>query len=297
MDFTDWIAYEYDGQVEDDYDYYLAGQVWKSIYHPSLFFIGLNPRWQMYRFLPAGINVMYSAGSFWDSETRELRRGYRFKPFFGWRWLDSGGYNLLNIYGYYPFSVINYANLVAYLQPHFYATMDYSLEPSITRLSNLETNESRIQATVAAAIELVEWENQLPGKLVPVIQGYSLSEYLFCLELYREAGLIRQYMAVGSMCRRRNSAVLGELISGIHRAAQEYGCERLHFFGLKLSPDLIKHEDMIWSRDSAVCMDCYDPSIRIVQDGRRFPRGQREKKVVFESFLLRLKALGLNYLR
>ena len=186
---------------------------------------------------------------------------------------------------------------IRYLQPHFYATMDYSLEPSITRLAGLMTNESRIQATVEAALELAEWETQLPGKLVPVIQGYSLSEYLHCLELYREAGLIRPYMAVGSMCRRRNSAVLGELIPGIHRAAQEYGCERLHFFGLKLSPDLVPYEDMIWSRDSAVCLDCYDETIRAAQGGRRFPRGQKEKQVVFESFLLRLKSLELNYLR
>lgn len=34
----------------------------------SLFYIGLNPRWQMYRFLPDGLNMMFSAAGFWDND-------------------------------------------------------------------------------------------------------------------------------------------------------------------------------------------------------------------------------------
>lgn len=273
MDFTDWLEYD----------------------NPNYFFIGLNPRWQMYKFLPTGLNVMFSAAGFWDDWNGEWRRSAKFKRSFGLRWLDSGGFTMLNRYGDYPFSVINYANLIIWLKPHYYAIMDYPCEPEITRSLGLMSNKDRIEATVKNAVALTEWENQIPGQMVPVIQGYTLDEYLHCLELYNKVDLIRDYMAVGSMCRRISNEELGRLIPGIYYAAQKLGCSKLHFFGLKLSPDLIKYSDMIWSRDSAAILDDYDKTLRVERNGRRFPRGQQEKEVVFKSFLIRLEEQGLNY--
>jgi hypothetical protein len=297
MDYTDWLQYEYEGPIEDDYDLFLAQQEWLSIYRPALFFVGLNPRWQMYKFLPKGINVMFSSAGFWDNDKQEWRRNAKFRRLFGLRWLDCGGFTMLNQYGNYPFSVVNYANLIARLRPDYYASMDYPCEPEISRFLGLMTNLERIKATVANAVELAEWENQLPGQMVPVIQGYTLREYLLCLRHHQEAGTIRDYMAVGSMCRRISDKELGELIPGIYYAAQKAGCSKLHFFGLKLSPALEIYSDMIWSRDSAVAMDSYDKVARARRDNRRFPRGQREKRENFEMFLSRLDKLGLNYLQ
>lgn len=294
MEFTDWINYEYEGELDNDYDYYLARQEYLSIFRPSLFYIGLNPRWQLYKFLPDGINVMYSAGGFWDEKMKQWRR-QSYQKRFGLTWLDSGGYTLLNKYGDYPFSVINYANLVAKLRPNYYATMDYPCEPEISRNLGLMSNRDRIQATVKNAITLADWQSQIPGQMVPVIQGYELEEYLYCLDLYDKAGLISDYMAVGSMCRRISDEQLGELIPGIYYAAQKLGCYKLHFFGLKLSQSLELYTDMIYSRDSAVILDNYDKGLRDKMAGRRWPRGQAEKKMVFKSFLDRLDKLGLSY--
>jgi hypothetical protein len=260
------------------------------------FYIGLNPRWQMYKFLPHGLNVMFSAAGFWDDKNREWRRGKRFKRSFGKSFLDCGGFTMLNQYGDYPFSVINYANLIARLRPDYYASMDYPCEPEISRSLGLMTNVERIKATVANSAALAEWESQLPGQMVPVIQGYTLREYLLCLRLHQEAGTIRDYMAVGSMCRRISDKELGELIPGIYYAAQKAGCTKLHFFGLKLSPSLAIYDEMIYSRDSAVAMDSYDNEVRARRGGRRWPRGQEEKRENFEGFLSRLDGLGLNYL-
>jgi hypothetical protein len=259
----------------------------------NLFFIGLNPRWQMYKFLPNGINVMYSAAGFWDDKNREWRRGKKFKKKFGLRFLDCGGFTVLNHYVDYPFSTVNLANLIARLRPHFYVPKDYPCEPEISRSLGLMTNKERIEATIKATANMAEWESQLTGKMVPVIQGYSLDEYLYCLELYAKAGLIRDYMAVGSMCRRIKNEELGRLIPGIYYAAQNLGCLKLHFFGLKLSPELQHYNEMIWSRDSAAILDNYDKSLEM--EGRRWPRGQQEKEIVFNSFLRRLEILGLNY--
>ena len=258
----------------------------------SLFFVGLNPRWQQYRFIPPGLNVMYSAAGFWDGY------GWRRKKFprkAGLRWLDSGGFTMMDRYGDYPFSVVNYANLVARLRPNYYAVMDYPCEPEITRLLGLMSNQQRIQATVNNALELAEWESQLlPAQMVPVIQGYTLEEYQYCIELYQQAGLIRDYMAVGSMCRRISTPELNRLIVGVYHAAQRVGVKRLHFFGLKLSSDLVPLERYIWSRDSAAVLDAYDDELRKRRGGRRWPRGQAEKQKAFMAFLARLSELGLD---
>lgn len=258
----------------------------------TIFFVGLNPRWQMYTFLPNGINVMFSAGGFWDNNKQEWRRK-KFLSRFGLKWLDCGGFTMLNKYGDYPFSVVNYANLIARLRPDYYATMDYPCEPEISRALGLMSNKERIKATVQNASELMYWESQLPGQMVPVIQGYDLDEYLYCLDLYNQIGLIRDYMAVGSMCRRISKAQISELVPGIYHAAKKIGCNRLHFFGLKLSPSLAAHSNMIYSRDSAAIMDSYDREVRADRDGRRFPRGQMEKRENFYAFLGRLSDLGL----
>lgn len=296
MDFTDWLEYEYEGSLEDDYDYFLARQEFLAEFRPAIFFTGLNPRWQMYKFLPDGINVMFSASGFWDNDKREWRRGAKFKRSFGLRFLDCGGFTLLNQYVDYPFSTINLANLIIRLRPDFYVPKDYPCEPEISRSLGLMSNLERIKATVRNAAELAYWESQLPGQMVPVIQGYRLREYLLCLRLHAEAGTIRDHMAVGSMCRRISDEELGRLIPGIYYAAQRLGCTKLHFFGLKLSPSLEIYDDMIWSRDSAVAMDSYDTEVRAARDGRRFPRGQKEKQENFEMFLGRLDGLELNYL-
>lgn len=296
MDFTDWLEYEYNQPIEDDYDYYLAQDCYIDWLNKTtnLFFVGLNPRWQQYRFLPQDINVMFSAAGFWDRST--WRRGKFFK-ISGLTFLDSGGFSLLNQYGRYPFSIVNFANLVAQMKPHFYATMDYPCEPEISRSLGLMTNKERIEKTVENAMALTEYEDQLSGQMIPVIQGYTLDEYISCLELYAKAKTIRDYMAVGSMCRRINTAELNELIPGIYYAARRFGVKRLHYFGLKLSLDLLPLARYIYSRDSAVALDSYDKAARALREGRRWPRGQDEKRQAFTSFLERLTKLNLQYQR
>jgi len=235
---------------------------------------------------------MFSAGGFWNGTGWRRKR---FPQHSGKRWLDSGGYTMLNKYGEYPFSVVNYANLVAYLHPHYYATMDYPCEPDISRSLGLMSNDERIQATTKNALALAEYESQLPGAMVPVIQGFTLEEYQYSIQLHQQAGTIRPYMAVGSMCRRISTPELNRLIPGIYYAARQAGAERLHWFGLKLSPDLIPLGRYIWSRDSAVALDDYNGELRRQRGGRRWPRGQYEKRAAFNAFLNRLDSLGMRY--
>jgi hypothetical protein len=255
----------------------------------NLFFIGLNPRWQRYKFLPDGLNIMYSAGSFWNGRDDWRRPVKKFPKKSGLKFLDSGGYLALLRWGKYPFSVVNYANLVCKLRPCYYASMDYACEPSLVGV--VDSVDRRICCTVENAAMLAEYEDQLAGLFVPVIQGYQLDEYFRCLELYQQAGLIREYMAVGSMCRRLSVVELRNLVSEIYLACRNAGVKRL--FDLKISPSLVDLDRYIWSRDSAVILDDYSGR----NDGRRWPRGQAEKKERFNQFLGRLNKLGLQYVQ
>lgn len=249
----------------------------------------------MYKFLPDSLNVMFSAAGFWDADIGEWRKGKKFKKSFGLTFLDCGGFTLLNNYGDYPFSVINYANLVARLRPNYYATMDYPCEPEISRELELTSNQERIRATVKNAVALAEWEDHLPGRMVPVIQGYDLDEYIYCLDQYDQAGLIRPYMAVGSMCRRISDTQLAELIPGIYYAARSRGCDNLHFFGLKMTESITTYNDMIYSRDSAAVLASYHGHIRRQRNWRRFPKSKKEKEDQFMAFLDKCQKMDLNY--
>jgi hypothetical protein len=259
----------------------------------TIFYTGLNLRYQDYPFLPNGINVMLSAVGFFKND---IRRRDRYPRATGLRWLDSGGFTALNKWGDYPFSIPQYLNLAAHLRPDYYATLDYPCEPNISRTLHKMTNAERIAATVENTRVQLDMEPMVGhGVAVPVIQGFTLDEYRDCIDQHERAGNIRPYMAVGSMCRRISAAELHRLIPGIAERAAQAGATRLHYFGLKLSPDLADLREFIYSQDSAVALDAYDAEERKARGGRRFPRGMSEKRTAFLSFANRLDRLGLNW--
>jgi hypothetical protein len=258
-------------------------------------FTGISPRWQQFSWLPDGLHIMYSAGGAWNNRKKEWR-AMVYPRNAGKRWLDCGGFTLLNKYGDYPFTVANYANLVAATRPTFYATMDYPCEPNINRTMALRDNRQRIKATVDMAAQLMAMGPMIDtGTAVPVLQGYTLDEYLYCLELYHRRGLVRPYMAVGSMCKRSNDVEILDLLPPIYEAAVSAGVKRLHLFGLKLSDVLKPLHGMIWSRDSAAVLFAPDAATKRRWGGRRWARGQKEKRYAFEYFWNNAEQLGLLY--
>jgi hypothetical protein len=253
-------------------------------------FFGINARWQQYKYLPEALRVMYSAAGMWTGDKWGNRKRYPRQA--SETWLDFGGFTLLNKYPDYPFSPMAALNLVTWLKPDYFASLDYPCEPDISRsLARLMTNQERIEKTVTNAVEMAQGLDMLhPAKsvMVPVIQGYTLQEYEYCLGLYAQAGLLREYMAVGSVCRRWKVAELRQIIPAIWQAARDRGVERLHWFGLKVLPEL---QPYIYSMDTATILDDYSSELRGARGGRRFPRGQREKEQAFNFFLDRCLSL------
>ena len=147
--------------------------------------------------------------------------------------VDSGGFAFFSRWGEYPFSLESYLDLVYYVQdthPLFrVATLDYPCEPEIDR-SQLMTNEERITKTVSNAVLCVDTDKSLPW--LPVIQGYTIQEYLSCIEQYREAGLESDYWAIGSICSRKGSPY--EIRNIVTKIKELHPKNKLHAFGLSL---------------------------------------------------------------
>lgn len=145
--------------------------------------------------------------------------------------LDSGGYQLLNKFGDFPFSVDDYLNYVNSVKPDFFASMDYPCEPEISRKKGLRTNKERIDKTIGNTIEILDkWEGK--SKFVPVIQGYTKNEYRYCVNQMQEQNLITDYMAIGSLCIRKEPNKVKAIIRLIHTLLPKI---KIHCFGVTLN--------------------------------------------------------------
>jgi hypothetical protein len=166
--------------------------------------------------------------------------------------LDSGGFSELSLYGEwqtsagtYAAAILRYRDQIGGLE--WAAPQDWMCEPFITAKTG-RTIADHQRATVASVIEL----RGLVGPIViPVLQGWHLSDYVACAESYRDAGIdltTEPLIGLGSVCRRQGTgtiaAIVGELAS--------YGIS-LHGFGVKTqglslyAGQLASADSMAWS--------------------------------------------------
>lgn len=246
------------------------------------------PKWDF-----SNRNILVSAGSLWWAKRMKFvrRRIPKCRKFF----LDSGGFSLLNKYGDYPFSIEDYVNLIKHYRPHYAAIMDYPCEPDINRLNLLGkdfgriqlkeyiSNKERIEQTIMHTIEILKYEKELaPTQIIPVIQGYTLQEYKYCIDRMCELGIFDRckYVAVGSMCRRINNKELRKYIVAITDYVWTTHPDiRFHFFGLKLNAlkDYVC-ATRIYSCDSAA----WDLLPSSVDPKRKYPVGEEKYQCFLE---------------
>lgn len=173
--------------------------------------------------------------------------------------LDSGGFTELQKHGrwtitaaQYVREVRRYRHVVARMQ--WAAPMDWMCEPAViqggtwkgqrfagTGLSVREHQER----TVANYLELRALAPDLP--FVPVVQGWTLADYLACVELYAQAGVelaSLPLVGLGSVCRRESTAEIERIVRELHRAGL-----RMHGFGVKIR-GLHRYGRLLVSADS-----------------------------------------------
>jgi hypothetical protein len=177
--------------------------------------------------------------------------------------LDSGGFSELSLYGDWRTSVSEYVEAVRRYSQEigrllWAAPMDWMCEPFVLAKTGLSVREHQ-RRTVANYLELCHHASELP--YIPVLQGWTLQDYLRCIELYEHAGVNltdAPVVGVGSVCRRQSTAEIGRIMLMLHQAGI-----RTHGFGVKKAGVarygrlLTSADSMAWSYNAR-----YSPPLR-----------------------------------
>lgn len=167
--------------------------------------------------------------------------------------LDSGAYTELSKHGRwtttaesYITATRRYAARIGNLQ--WAAPMDWMCEPDILAKTGLTVLHHQYN-TVENFLELRTLAPDLP--YIPVIQGWTLADYLRCVDMYSAVGidLTREpLVGVGSICSRQSTTQVAQIIWEL----ADLGL-RLHGFGVKrsgicqLAGALVSADSMAWS--------------------------------------------------
>ena len=183
---------------------------------------------------------------------RRLRR-YRQLPKAVAPWaLDSGGFTELATYGTwangptpaaYARRVRRYRDEIGNLL--WAAPQDWMCEPFITAKTGLSVVEHQAR-TIGNLIELRAAAPDLPW--VPVVQGFTVDEYLTCVDRYHRAGIdlsTEPLVGLGSVCRRQATNEAAHIVDQLRTA----GVRRLHGFGVKVT-GLLRYGHHLTSADS-----------------------------------------------
>jgi hypothetical protein len=151
--------------------------------------------------------------------------------------LDSGGFSQLSKHGTWSTPGKSPAEYVRRVRRYrdeigrlaWAAPQDWMCEPQIIAKTGLSVLEHQ-RRTVANLLQLRDLAPDL--RFIPVIQGYAISDYVRCVEMYRDSGIdlaSEPTVGVGSVCRRQKSNEAAEIIRELH----SYGL-KLHGFGFKI---------------------------------------------------------------
>jgi hypothetical protein len=188
-------------------------------------------------------------------------RSYRRLPQAGAAWaLDSGGFTELQSFGRWTTTPADYTARVRRYRDHighlaWAAPQDWMCEPVViaggqvgllrfvgTGLSVAEHQ----RRTVDNLLQLRALAPDLP--FIPVLQGYTVDEYLDCADLYACAGIdltTEPLVGLGSVCRRQATSEAAAIIATLHA----HGITRLHGFGIK-TLGLTRYGHLLTSADS-----------------------------------------------
>lgn len=151
--------------------------------------------------------------------------------------VDSGGFSSSFICNGYNKSDREYLYFVKKTKAKYFALRDYPCEPQILRKYNV-TVKDQILRTLDNHIKLLDLleDYLLKAKPVPVLQGWEVEDYLFCIDLFREHGLVGNgfdYIAIGSLCRKNTTTQIKKIILTIRKELKD--SIKLHCFGTKIS--------------------------------------------------------------
>ena len=167
--------------------------------------------------------------------------------------LDSGGFTVLNKTGTWSMTPNAYVDLVRLYRSEignlqWAAPQDWMCEEIVLSKSGFSIPQHQA-LTVYNFETLRNIAPDLP--FVPVVQGYTLDDYLRCLELYNKRGfdLTREKLvAVGTLCRRQHTTEATNILKTLHSLGLKTHAFGYKMRGLPLVKDFIKSSDSLaWS--------------------------------------------------
>jgi len=164
--------------------------------------------------------------------------------------LDSGGFSQLSMYSSWPKGsdkvyvehIKRYQNEIGNLE--WVAPQDWMCEPFMVAKTGLTVYQHQLK-TVQNFMDLKSLDGGIP--FIPVIQGYSLSDYLRCINIYTRYRIcLIGKVGIGSICRRQGT---NEALTIIQEIRRKLPYAKLHIFGAKIT-GLNKFKNLIDSSDS-----------------------------------------------
>lgn len=172
--------------------------------------------------------------------------------------VDCGGFYSSLVSGMYLTPDQDYLEYIQRHQPALWALRDYPCEPQLLGKWGRTVAEN-IRRTVEHHLALLEAAQayDIKGQAVPVVQGWRVADYLDCLDEFRDQGLIKDYMAIGSVCRRGQVGQIRKIVATVRRYLPAR--VRLHGFGIKLSA---LKERSVWEALHSVDSGAWDYEAR-----------------------------------
>lgn len=171
--------------------------------------------------------AMLSAGMVWKMgenfnftvpETREL-------------FVDSGGFQAVSSWGLeYPYTTKKLFDWAESIDADLLACPDFACEPEL----HSSSVEKRIELTIehhAEAMALYE-DGDYSFELVPVLQGYYADQYQYCINRFKDEGFVRDYMAIGTVCKRDSPDAIHKVMETIESGLPNTD---FHMFGMTLN--------------------------------------------------------------
>jgi hypothetical protein len=162
--------------------------------------------------------------------------------------LDSGGFTQLQLHGGWPpYAAELYAERVDRYRAEigrltWVSPQDWMCEPHMLQRTGLTVRDHQ-ERTIANYLEL----RPLIPEVIPVLQGWRLTDYLTCLDLYQSAEIdltAQPVVGLGSVCRRQNTTEIETIVRELHGAGLA-----LHGYGVKTN-GLASYGRLLASADS-----------------------------------------------
>lgn len=193
-----------------------------------------------------GKDILISAGTAWKNPGKSgAEQGFDIDiPEHEELFVDSGGFQAtVHFESEYPYSPAQLFTWAEDVNADYCAGMDFACEEADKLAEDLDgvdadaipSIDERIELTIEKQIEQYELYSELAGReegwsfqFVPVVQGNTIEEYRYCAQQLKAAGLAKEYMSIGSTCKRDSPS---EILAVLNACRDVLPGTEFHLFG------------------------------------------------------------------